>query len=271
MRKQPSRGACVAGLVLALVAGSRAARAGEADAPAPSGEVEAPDGEVDVPAPSAEVEAPGAPGEVYAPVPSAQVYAPAKPEQPQTTWYGWQTLLADGAAAGLVGLAILSPDGNGANVLGTASFVTYLVGGPIIHWAHGHGAKGWGSLGLRVGLPLAGTLAGFLVGKAVYYAWSLVIPLVFIPMPWWQILLGYLAMHLTAGLILGVVFQLAHLVEGLSFPKPDADGAIAEGWVEKRGRSTCFCRVEVRSASDVLVATASVVYKVSSRTIPVPR
>jgi len=167
MRKQPSRGACVAGLVLALVAGSRAARAGEADAPAPSGEVEAPDGEVDVPAPSAEVEAPGAPGEVYAPVPSAQVYAPAKPEQPQTTWYGWQTLLADGAAAGLVGLAILSPDGNGANVLGTASFVTYLVGGPIIHWAHGHGAKGWGSLGLRVGLPLGGTLAGFLVGKAV--------------------------------------------------------------------------------------------------------
>ena len=49
------------------------------------------------------------------------------------------------------------------------------------------------------------------------------------------------------------------------------EDAIAEGWVEKRGRSTCFCRVEVRSASDVLAATASVVYKVSSRTIPVPR
>ena len=49
------------------------------------------------------------------------------------------------------------------------------------------------------------------------------------------------------------------------------EDAIAEGWVEKRGRSTCFCRVEVRSASDVLCTTASVVYKVSSRTIPVPR
>jgi acyl-coenzyme A thioesterase PaaI-like protein len=47
--------------------------------------------------------------------------------------------------------------------------------------------------------------------------------------------------------------------------------AIAEGWVEKRGRSTCFCRVEIRTAAGVLAATASVVYKVSSRTIAVPR
>ena len=43
------------------------------------------------------------------------------------------------------------------------------------------------------------------------------------------------------------------------------EDAIAEGWVEKRGRSTVFCRVEVRSASGVLATTASLVYKVSSR------
>ena len=50
------------------------------------------------------------------------------------------------------------------------------------------------------------------------------------------------------------------------------EDVVAEGWVEKRGRSTCFCRVELRTASGVLVATASVVYKVSSRTIaPPPR
>jgi uncharacterized protein (TIGR00369 family) len=46
------------------------------------------------------------------------------------------------------------------------------------------------------------------------------------------------------------------------------EDAIAEGWVEKRGRSTVFCRVEVRSARDVLAVTASVVYKVSTRTLP---
>jgi uncharacterized protein (TIGR00369 family) len=48
------------------------------------------------------------------------------------------------------------------------------------------------------------------------------------------------------------------------------EDAIAEAWVEKRGRSTVFCRVEVYTASSALAATASVVYKVSSRTIPVP-
>jgi uncharacterized protein (TIGR00369 family) len=48
------------------------------------------------------------------------------------------------------------------------------------------------------------------------------------------------------------------------------EDAIAEGWVEKRGRSTCFCQVEIRSASGVLAATATVVYKVSSRTLAAP-
>ncbi len=48
------------------------------------------------------------------------------------------------------------------------------------------------------------------------------------------------------------------------------EDAVAEAWVEKRGRSTVFCRVEVQTKSHALAATASVTYKVSSRTIPVP-
>ncbi len=38
--------------------------------------------------------------------------------------------------------------------------------------------------------------------------------------------------------------------------------AVAEGWVERRGRSIVFTRVEVRTAAGDLAATASVVYKV---------
>ncbi len=64
-------------------------------------------------------------------------------------------------------------------------------------------------------------------------------------------------------LTVGMTIQYLEAVVG--------EDAIAEGWVEKRGRSTCFCRVEIRTASGVLVATASVVYKVSSRTIAPPR
>jgi uncharacterized protein (TIGR00369 family) len=39
--------------------------------------------------------------------------------------------------------------------------------------------------------------------------------------------------------------------------------AIAEGWVTKRGRSTVFCAVEVRTEAGDLAATASLIYKVS--------
>jgi uncharacterized protein (TIGR00369 family) len=42
------------------------------------------------------------------------------------------------------------------------------------------------------------------------------------------------------------------------------EDAIAEAWVEKRGRSLVFLRVEVRTASDVLAATGALVYKVAS-------
>ncbi len=62
------------------------------------------------------------------------------------------------------------------------------------------------------------------------------------------------------------LFTINMLVQYLD-PIANED-AIAEAWVEKRGRSTVFCRVEVRTASGVLAATGSVVYKVSSRPVP---
>jgi linoleoyl-CoA desaturase len=85
----------------------------------------------------------------------------------------------------------------------------------------------------------AADVASLLGWKAFYYGWSLVIPLVVLARPWWQILIGFLAMHFTAGLILGIVFQLAHLVEGMAFPTPDANGKLAQGWVEHELATTC--------------------------------
>jgi linoleoyl-CoA desaturase len=45
-----------------------------------------------------------------------------------------------------------------------------------------------------------------------------------------QILAGFLLMHFVAGLILTVVFQMAHTVEGTSHPLPDAAGNIENSW-----------------------------------------
>jgi uncharacterized protein (TIGR00369 family) len=43
---------------------------------------------------------------------------------------------------------------------------------------------------------------------------------------------------------------------------------VAEAWIEKRGRSTVFCRVEVRAATGTLAAIGTLIYKVSSRPRP---
>jgi hypothetical protein len=90
----------------------------------------------------------------------------AKPRRPEaedantvSSWYGWQTLTADGA--GVLLLAV----GAAKNVpqLGYMGVTTYLVGAPIVHIAHAHVGRGFGSLGLRIGAPIAGFATGFVV------------------------------------------------------------------------------------------------------------
>jgi linoleoyl-CoA desaturase len=76
-----------------------------------------------------------------------------------------------------------------------------------------------------------GAIAWLLASKAAYFAYALVIPLIVIHRPWWQILAGFLTVHLIAGTILGVIFQLAHVVEGTEHPIPDALGEMEHGWV----------------------------------------
>jgi uncharacterized protein (TIGR00369 family) len=60
-----------------------------------------------------------------------------------------------------------------------------------------------------------------------------------------------------------LMFTVNMLVQYLDAVR--GEDAIAEAWVEKRGRSLVFTRVEVRTASDVLAATGTLVYKVSAR------
>lgn len=76
-----------------------------------------------------------------------------------------------------------------------------------------------------------GEIALLAVTKLAYHAWTIVIPLLVLDIAWWQFAIGYLAMHLTAGLILGVVFQLAHVVEGPEHPVPDAAGRMDDAWM----------------------------------------
>ena len=59
-----------------------------------------------------------------------------------------------------------------------------------------------------------GEIAKLFAMKAIYYSYIIVIPLVVLDVAWWQFLVGFLALHITSGLLLSLVFQLAHVVEG---------------------------------------------------------
>jgi linoleoyl-CoA desaturase len=58
----------------------------------------------------------------------------------------------------------------------------------------------------------------FWAGKLFFLAIMFAIPL--LVFPWWQVLLGFLIVMLTVGLIMGVVFQLAHINGDVAFPNP---------------------------------------------------
>jgi hypothetical protein len=65
-------------------------------------------------------------------------------------WYGWQTLIVIGASSALCFSEATLP-------VGVAGI---LLGGPTVHWVHGHVGRGFGSLGLYVGLPAIALLLG---------------------------------------------------------------------------------------------------------------
>lgn len=74
--------------------------------------------------------------------------------------------------------------------------------------------------------------------KFVYYSIFIIIPLIVMDITWWQFIIGFVAMHLAEGLVLGLVFQLAHVVQGVEFPEPDTAGNIEETWAVHQMQTT---------------------------------
>lgn len=74
-------------------------------------------------------------------------------------------------------------------------------------------------------------LIRMIVTKTIYLAVIIGLPLWLTPFSWWQILIGFLIMHMTGGMIMSTVFQMAHVVEGADQPMPDPQGVIRNEWV----------------------------------------
>jgi hypothetical protein len=79
-----------------------------------------------------------------------------KPKPKKRRWYGWQTLIADGASL----TVFLSASSAESGPLAGAAGVGYLFASPLIHVGHQNWKSTWISLGLRVGAPLVGYFAG---------------------------------------------------------------------------------------------------------------
>lgn len=74
--------------------------------------------------------------------------------------------------------------------------------------------------------------------KCIYYSIFVAVPFLVIDLPWQQILLGFVIMHLVEGITLALVFQLAHIVEGTAFPLPDHQGTLEGSWAAHQMQTT---------------------------------
>jgi linoleoyl-CoA desaturase len=119
--------------------------------------------------------------------------------------------------------------------------------------------------------------------KSFYYFYMLFIPLYFFHYAAGPFILGFISLHVLCGLILSVVFQLAHTVEGTSFPVPNDAREIENDWAIHQMNTTAdfardnwfvnwyvgglnfqvehhlfpgICHVHYRAISDIVKSTA---------------
>ena len=76
------------------------------------------------------------------------------------------------------------------------------------------------------------------VSKFIYLTMWIILPMVILDLAWWKILIGFFVMHYTAGLILSVVFQLAHVMEDAEMPLPEKDGSMKNTWAIHQLKTT---------------------------------
>lgn len=68
------------------------------------------------------------------------------------------------------------------------------------------------------------------LSKIGYWSAFFVIPVFIFKIPFSEMLWGYLLMQFISGIVLTVIFQLAHTVEGTSHPLPNEDFTIENNW-----------------------------------------
>jgi linoleoyl-CoA desaturase len=74
------------------------------------------------------------------------------------------------------------------------------------------------------------TLLGMTAWKLLYYSYAIVLPMIMLPQSWWVILLAFLSMHFVTGMLVSIVFQVAHIMPDNEFPLPNTQGMMEDDW-----------------------------------------
>lgn len=78
-----------------------------------------------------------------------------------------------------------------------------------------------------------------LISKIMYYAIFLALPVLLVSIAWYWMLAGFFIMHFTSGLILGTIFQSAHVVPTSDYPLPDNNNELHTNWAVHQLHTTC--------------------------------
>ncbi len=76
------------------------------------------------------------------------------------------------------------------------------------------------------------------INKAWYVLLTIIMPLVMLPMAWWQVMLGFFVMHFICGLMLALIFQPAHVLEETAFYEVKQTGSVENHWAIHQLRTT---------------------------------
>ena len=73
-------------------------------------------------------------------------------------------------------------------------------------------------------------MAIIVVSKIIFYAYTLVIPLMALETAWYSVFLGWVLMHIVSGVILAAIFQPAHVVKETEYPEMNEEGNVENQW-----------------------------------------
>ncbi len=87
-------------------------------------------------------------------------------------------------------------------------------------------------------ISLSTALLEVTLSKALYFSVFMALPIMFSGASWGAVVIGFLGMHLLAGLLLACIFQLAHVMEESDFSMPSDDRKMENSWAVHQLQNT---------------------------------